>query len=98
MLLSDIHHRLTLNAIKNHNIDVSQFENITDLRKHMRKLNFKKFHEINKDKFNEKIKQYYHEKRKLLNGMTGQELRNFKKKLEKLIVKHKDNMKLRQVL
>lgn len=79
MLLTEITHYRTLQSIKKYNIDVSLYEDITELRKYIRKQTTpskeyrKEYYEKNKTtmKFSknkpppEYFKNYYHEKLKL---------------------------------
>jgi len=95
MLLSDIKHSATLKSIQTKNIDVSLFPDISALRKHIRVLNFKKYHETHKNEYNEQLKKYYNEKKKKLNGLSGMELRSLKKRLNTILKKKQIDMRLR---
>ena len=96
MLLMDIKHVATRNAVERKNIDVSKFDDLTSLRRYMKHLNFKKYHENHKEEYNLNIKKYYYEKKKkLVNGLSGKEIRELKNKLNKIMKKKKNDLKFR---
>lgn len=67
MRIEEIKHRATLKSIQTYNIDVSLFENIEAIRKHIRSLKSKKYRESNKDYFRDYMYERYNAKKTLDN-------------------------------
>jgi hypothetical protein len=97
MFIEDIKHKRTLQSIQDNNVDISKFDTLEALRKHLRALCFKKYHSKNRIEYNKKIREYYKAKMPSLNGMTKRDLRFFKKRLEKLIAKQRLDIRLRPI-
>jgi hypothetical protein len=51
MRIEDIRNRATVNAIRKHNVDISLFENIEQIRNHLKCLKLKRYRETHKDYF-----------------------------------------------
>lgn len=58
MLLSDIKHLSTLKSIERHNIDPELFENIHELRNHIKKMRISNSNKLNREKNKDKQKEY----------------------------------------
>ena len=93
MLLSEITHKATLKSIETNNLDISIFENIYELRKHLKqiiRLKFRATHGIVKNQIRPKViqmkeyNQYYKE--------------YYMKNKDRIIANNRKRYKMKQIL
>jgi hypothetical protein len=62
MKIEDVRHRATIDSIRKYNIDVSSFDNLETLRKHIRSVKCKRYRETNKEYFRCYMYDYMHDR------------------------------------